>query len=370
MKNRKNIIFLHEGMNFGGAERVLIDILDNFDFDCYDVTLLLLYGGGQLIEQLPPELKVAYVFKNSDEYRKIESLLRPFWLYNWYVGRRMCRLLGKQHFDIAVSFMEGSSARMHYILKDVALRNYAWIHCDFERFKWYLRLMPTKILKPFYDRMDGIAAVSDATAEAFHRVVATETPLRTIHNICHVDRIRRLAAMPCERLGRSHEVCIVGRLIPVKGHRLAIDAIRLVRERGVDVGLRIVGTGPLMDELTSYVAESGLSDVVCFTGFDSNPYRYMSVADTVLIASESEGSPMVVIEALAVGRTIVSTDIEVVHELLSDRCGIICKQTPESMADALIYSFDNPVDATAARARADEFSPSVTMSKIYSFIGR
>lgn len=369
-------------MHFGGAERVLVDVLNNIDYARYDVTLLLMYGGGTLLSQLPKEVCVVSAFKTADKAKWIELVMKiSNSVYGLILDRAMRKAVGNRRFDIAVSFLEGTAARMHYILDNVADHNYSWVHCNFEQFKWYLNFMPCKMLNRFYSRLDGVAAISDVAADAFCRVVPTSAPVRTIYNVANLERIQSLGSDGAIRMGTKYEVCMVGRLIPVKGHILAIDAIKLLRDRGIDAGLRIVGDGPVMAQVQAYAAQkfnpknistphsaSVDSPIVSFVGFSENPYKFIASCDVMLIASETEGLGMTAVEAMALGKTVVSTDIDGPRELLEGGYGYLCQRTSRAISEAIAISFCQPIDPDVARHRAADFSPKSILSKIYEFI--
>jgi glycosyltransferase involved in cell wall biosynthesis len=106
----------------------------------------------------------------------------------------------------------------------------------------------------------------------------------------------------------------VGLLDPMKGHDVAIEAVRRLRDRGVDVSLSIVGDGPLRADLGAAATGAGLGDHVELTGAltHGEVLRRMSDALALVVASrrlpgKAEGTPTVMLEALALGTPIVAT---------------------------------------------------------------
>jgi len=126
-----------------------------------------------------------------------------------------------------------------------------------------------------------------------------------------------LALLECAKLpiddpwfdeDRKHKTLLaVGRLAPEKDYPTLFKALAILR-KSEDVRLLIIGDGALRDSLTALVESLDLTDAVRFVGRKENPYAYMSKADALVLTSQFEGLPGVLIQALAVGCPVVSTD--------------------------------------------------------------
>ncbi|HPV06224.1 MAG TPA: glycosyltransferase family 4 protein [Aggregatilineales bacterium] len=128
-------------------------------------------------------------------------------------------------------------------------------------------------------------------------------------------------------------VGIIGRLVPIKNHDLFLAAARRVREERPDTHFVIVGDGERRAELEALVQEMGLADAVTFTGWrDDLPGIYADL-DVLVISSRNEGTPVSIIEAMAAGVPVVSTDVGGVADVLLG--GELGRLTPPSDADAL-----------------------------------
>jgi glycosyltransferase involved in cell wall biosynthesis len=98
-----------------------------------------------------------------------------------------------------------------------------------------------------------------------------------------------------------------GRLTPQKNQAVLLRALALVRQR-VPVRLWILGSGPLRAKLEALARELGVLDAVTFLGFQSNPFKYISKANALVLSSDWEGFGNVVVEAMALGIPVVSTE--------------------------------------------------------------
>lgn len=129
----------------------------------------------------------------------------------------------------------------------------------------------------------------------------------------------------------SHIVLMVSRIVWEKHIDLAIDAMRIVRERRSDIGLVIVGDGPMKNSLQRKVQKLGLGDVVIFVPWTDDVASYYKTADVFLNTSRYEGYGRTLIEAHAVGLPIISTDVGI-----ADMCGaVLVGHTAVAVASAI-----------------------------------
>jgi glycosyltransferase involved in cell wall biosynthesis len=145
-----------------------------------------------------------------------------------------------------------------------------------------------------------------------------------------------------ERLGINRDaptVVFVGNLKPVKGLDNLITAVSLLRGRGSDVRLHLVGRGPLEAGLRRKTTESGLERIVRFEGERSpgEVARWMNAADVLCLPSVSEGVPNVLLEAMSCGTPVVASRVGGVPEIVeSKKCGFLLDPgDPEALAVVL-----------------------------------
>jgi glycosyltransferase involved in cell wall biosynthesis len=117
---------------------------------------------------------------------------------------------------------------------------------------------------------------------------------------------------------RPFRILTVGRLVPEKGAPVLVDAVARLRGAGIPAVLTVVGAGPLTDQLSEQVRARGLTDVVCLAGpvgQEALPDLYRA-ADVFCLPSFAEGLPVVLMEAMACGRPVVTTAIAGIPELV------------------------------------------------------
>lgn len=109
---------------------------------------------------------------------------------------------------------------------------------------------------------------------------------------------------------------MVGRLCWQKAHRCLLDAMRILRDGDVQVKCLIVGDGPLREELEMARDRMELTNIVLFTGFRNDILAFLDILDVFVLTSEDEGLPMVLLEAMAMKKAIVSTPVGEIDKVI------------------------------------------------------
>jgi glycosyltransferase involved in cell wall biosynthesis len=212
-------------------------------------------------------------------------------------------------------------------------------------------------------RAAAVIAVSDYVANDF--AVAAALPRGRICRIYNpvLPDIHRRAAEPLDdpqfAPGAPPVILGIGRLEEVKDFASLIRAFAILRQQQhVDARLVILGDGSLRGELLALRASLGLDDSVSLPGFINNPYPYLRNAAVFALSSTREAFGIVVIEALALGIPVVSTDCPggPAEILERGRFGRMVRVgRPELMAAAIRQTLADPPDRAALQARAAAF---------------
>lgn len=143
----------------------------------------------------------------------------------------------------------------------------------------------------------------------------------------------------------------VGRFVPVKNHRLFINAAKLILEQKPDACFVLVGDGEERAPMEKYVEQLGLSDHFVFCGWVKNTKRVYADLNVKVISSHNEGTPVTLIEALSVGCPVVSTDVGGVRDMLEGgKFGrLVPPNDAQAMANAIIETLDTPYDPEPAQ---------------------
>lgn len=156
--------------------------------------------------------------------------------------------------------------------------------------------------------------------------ITTESKVDVIHYGFNYDAVTYDSHV--EKYRKSpHQILIVGRLIPVKGHIYAFKALKDVLKKYPDTSLVLIGSGPMEAELKQMVADLGLSDKVYFEGFQMNVHNYIRNSDLALIPSIAEGFCAVVLEAYHNETPVMAFDVPALNEIIfHQETGVIVKK--------------------------------------------
>jgi glycosyltransferase involved in cell wall biosynthesis len=212
-----------------------------------------------------------------------------------------------------------------------------------------------KLLARLQSLADAVVAVSEGTANDFARMAGVDRHrVDVIYNGVITPELLQAAAAPVAHPWFEQRVPVVlgvGRLDAHKNFAALIDAFALVRQRR-DSRLLILGEGPEHAALETRVRALGLQNDVLLPGFCLNPYPYMARAAVVAASSEWEGLPTVLIESLALGTPVVSTDCQSgPREVL--RGGTLGTLVPVGDIDALAAAIDRTMSTRQVTVAPD-----------------
>ena len=222
------------------------------------------------------------------------------------------------------------------------------------------------VSQALYPRAAALVAVSAGVGREVEAMLGpARHPLRIVNNPVPAERIRRLAAQPVAHPwfapGQPPVVLAVGRDTPEKDWPTLVRAFAQAQARA-PARLVVLGdfSAPRRKWLRAEAERGGAGARLAFIAFDPNPYRYMGRAAALALSSHREGLPTVLIEALACGTPVVSTDTpHGPREILADgRFGkLVPVAKPSALADAIVATLrgERP-SAETLRHRAADFS--------------
>jgi glycosyltransferase involved in cell wall biosynthesis len=300
--HRAPVAFFLPSLEAGGAERVMLNLAAGLTNRGFRTDLVLASASGPYLASVPPNVRVVDL-----KASRVLRSLRP--LANYLRRERPLALLSALDHANLVAMAAGRLAGSR-------TRTVISIHCTFPRAlrtNIRTRTIPW-LLGRLHSWADGIVAVSEGVADDVAR--STGMPRKRVSVI--YNPVITPALAPAALARPSHPwfedstrpiVLSAGRLTPQKNFALLINAFALVR-REHDARLVILGDGPERAALETEVRRHGVEDCVALPGFLNNPYACMARARVFALSSDFEGLPTVLIESLAVGTPVVSTDCE------------------------------------------------------------
>lgn len=298
-----HLAFFLPSLRGGGAERSVLNLAAAFARDGAKVDLVLAQANGPYLAEVPSEIRLVDL-----RARRILASLLPLMRYLRRARPRML-FVALDHANL-LAIVARALARVETKLV-VSVRNTRSVP---ERTDSTARagLIPY-LMRWLYPRADAIVAVSHGVANDVAKICRLpRKAITTIYNPVITDDLFEQSMQPVDHpwLGDAQPPVIlaVGRLTPQKDFSTLIRAFHLLRQRGLTARLLILGEGEERAKLEVLIRELGLEDEIQLTGFKINPYQYMRRATVFALSSRWEGLPGALIQALACGCSIVSTD--------------------------------------------------------------
>ena len=350
-ESMKKVLFLIHDLGPGGAEKVLVNLVNNMDRDKFDITVTALFGGGVNEQFLKEHIRYRAVFSRTVRGNShLMKLLSPKTLHRWFI---------KEHYDVEISYLEGPSARVISGCSDPTAKLVSWIHVEQKtQKKAASSFRSVQEAMRCYDRFDRLICVSETVKEDFLSLLPVRVPIDVLYNTNESDAIIRQAAEAVEpALFTPDEIKLVGvgNLKPSKGFDRLIRTVKRLREDGFPVHLYLLGKGPEEAKLRALSAESGIGDAVSFLGYQTNPYKYVSRCDLFVCSSHAEGFSTAATEALIVGTPVITTEVSGMREMLgSDEYGVITKNDEEALYLGIKRLLEDPELLAHYREKAAE----------------
>ena len=333
----KKILFVIHDLGHGGAEKVLVNLVNNMDHSKFDITVMALFGGGVNEQFLSKEVKLIVCHKKAFPGNShVMKLFTPKQLYRHYI---------KDSYDIVVSYLEGPSARIVSGCTDIDTKLVSWIHCTMHSpAETATGFRSVREATSCYNRMSAIAYVAGTVRDAFLENCAYSGKNVVLYNTNEsnkiLDKATEIATLPSQ----GYCWCGVGKITANKGFDRMIRIQKRLVEDGYRTHLCILGEGAQRAELEKLVADCGISDSVSFLGYQTNPYKYVAKCDLFVCASHSEGFSTAATEALIVGTPVCTVEVSGMKEMLGENneWGIVTENDEEALYQGIKRLLDDP----------------------------
>lgn len=340
---KTKIAFFIESLNFGGAEKSFLSLVNHLNPDKYLIDVIVINKKGALEKNLPDYIN----YKSLDP--QYSSFARfKYWLYRkFYSKRHNAQFFWKsfknefqlfpEKYDLAIAWGQGFAT---YFTADKFQAKYkcAWINIDYDKAGYIF-----KHDQYIYEKFDLINGVSPFVNDVMAKYVSKEKLIH-IPNIIDIEDVvsKSLENCPITFKDDFFNIVSLGRLAKQKAFHLSIKAAKQLKEKGVQFHWYIVGDGserPFLEELRR---DLDLENEITFTGFQHNPYSFVKQGDLYVQTSIFEGLGRTLIEAAMLGKPIVTTDFETAYDLVDqNKTGIITPKNPEAIAAAILEIYQN-----------------------------
>lgn len=373
---KKRILFIHNWMVCGGIERVLLSLLNRFDYSKFEVELLLLHKEGEFLEYLPSEVKVKDLYSNHSSFlEKINFNLLSRLGIDWGYRFTMCWKTANKY-DVIISFTGGEPLKYHTYITFKSQKNISWVHTDLLNLHHTLsRFFTEEQEKKAYVEMDKIVFVSNDAKKQFEKlysdiITSKEVILNPIEKELIVQYRKEYKSYYSDR---CFNIVSVGRLSGEKAFDRLIGLAKRLKNNGYNFKINLVGDGGERNKLEKLIVDNHLEENVFLLGFINPPYEIMSNSDLFVLTSIVEGFAMVIGEAFCLGLPIVSTKTTGPIELIdNDKYGILTEHDDESIFQAVKKMIDDDSLRNyyhkKSLERAEILDIDAVMSKVYSIL--
>lgn len=372
MTEKNSLLFVMNSMNTGGAEKSLINLLKNFNFNKYIVTLLLVNCSGDLLGEVSSKVNIISLYKNNAGIvrRLLGFIYRKL---GWHLIERLyVRWKVRGNYHAIISYMEGAPLKYHSYVTDRAIKNLTWVHTDLKLHGCDERIFTFDHQLSAYKAMSDIVFVSKTVRDKFAILFNFNGSFHVLYNIVEMEGY---SASIEKKRNNILTVISVGRLVEVKAFDRIVRVAALAKDNSYKVKFVIVGDGPLRNDLERLVKNLNVGDYVQFVGAVSPPYDLMINADIILITSIVEGFPLVVMEAFALNKPVIATRFSAASEVLNDgEFGMLSNHDDHSIFEAVHYFLSNPKELDVYGEKASlghkHFSKHSTVGQLMQIIDR
>lgn len=344
------VLFLIHDLGQGGAEKVLVNLVNHMDPEKFHITVMALFGGGVNEQFLKPHVTYHAVFPRLVPGNKhFMKLLSPKLLH---------RLIIREHYDVEVSYLEGPSARIISGCADKTARLVSWIHVEQHSMKKLAGSFRSRAeAESCYRRFDKIICVSQYVKNDFCSLLNGLVNAEVLYNTVESDKILCLAKEKAAELTDDGKIRIVavGTLKKSKGYDRLLRIINRFRKKNYPVHLYILGKGSLQSEIEQYIQKNSMESTVTLLGYQTNPYKYVAGCDLFVCSSYAEGFSTAATEALIVGTPVCTVEVSGMKEMLGENneYGIVTENSEEGLYKGIKMLLDDPGLLTHYRKQAE-----------------
>ena len=362
---KKKLLFVIDSLACAGAEKSLITLLSNLDYEAYEVDLQLFAYGGTLDELVPQHVNLLtpltytqYVNRGLKQmllhcrsWKQFEMVIarlkyslaiRQGKLTNMQMARIYWENVGpvieknQKVYDVAISYAQGIPT--FYVAEKVqAKKKYAWVNAPYT-----LNVQEQKFQETYYKQYQNIVVVSKSTKDSFiGNFPHFASKMKIIYDLNDFKMIKRMSQLVPEfKLSTDSDdeikLLTIGRLDHSKGYDIALEACRILKEKGIQFKWYALGKGNLYEEIKQTIQDYGIENEFILLGITANPYSIIEQCDIYVQTSKFEGYGLAIAEARMLNKPVVTTCFDAVYsQMIQGKNGLVMEMSGASIAEGI-----------------------------------
>lgn len=312
----------------GGAEKVLINLVNNLDFEKYEITVQTLFDYGVNKTYLNKNIKYKYIFKKI--FRGNIYLLKLF------SPKFLFKKMIKGEYDIIISYLEGPTTRIVSGCSNKNVKLVNWVHTELKDIKEFKKVYRNlSEMKKCYLKYHKTIFVSLEVQKAFENIINVDSLV--IPNVIDINTITESSQKENLDIEFMHPAIVtIGRLTKVKGYERLLRIHKRLIDENVKNYIYLLGEGEERQNIEKIIHQENLSTTVKLMGYKKNPYVYIKNADLYVCSSYKEGYNTALVEAIILGKPVITTKCSGVNDILNNgRNGMIVENNDEALYEGL-----------------------------------
>lgn len=317
---KKKVAIILSSFGFGGAERMVSRLVSHLNLEEVQAEVICVYG--------------------EPKHNQMEQVILDHGVHICYI-RKGLGFSVKALWRVYKELQRFSPDVIHTHLSG-AIYSSPWIMLHSVNMLHTVHNMPARefgkskrmVMRLLYRTGKAIpVAISDEIRRLMGETYKKTPPVELVYNPVDVERYSSVVKKPHD----GFTVINVGRLEPQKNHKMLVDAFEIAIQKLPFSNLLIVGDGPLRDVVQNYIISKGLKERITLVGRVENVEDYLAGADVFVLSSDYEGLPLSILEAMAAGLPIVSTDVGGVKDIVTNNGILTKKGDAAELAQAIVH---------------------------------
>lgn len=349
------ILVLCNRLDLGGTEVAMKALLEKLIEKEHNVTLLVNEKAGKMADKLPSEIIIKelpipskydlYIGKTQKcklvlYWKKLKRKIYRLFKTDIEINEHILNKLDdyEENFDIALDFYGYGNFLTAYCAKKVkATKKATWFHD--ENLMWF------DFTKRYLNQYDKWFCVSEAVKKSLIQILGREDEhIEIFYNLINANEIKKRAEEKIDitEFKGNYRILSVGRLAYQKGFDIAIEVAKILKEKNIDFTWYIIGEGVEHENLENMIKIHSLESYLILLGERENPYPYIKECELYVQTSRHEGYGITLLEARALSKPIVATDIDSFQEqITNEENGLLTTHDPKKIAEAILFMKNN-----------------------------